>query len=137
MSTTTAPTTAPTNTVEAGRLRTLLRADAALCAATGLLAAAAAGPVADLLGPDVGTPAVRVVGVVLVVYALDLAVVSRAAARWQRPVARVAGVGNVAWVVATAGLVAFGAFSAGGAAVALLVAAVVGGLGLLQLRAAG
>ena len=134
--TTTVTTTART-TIPTSRLRTLLRADAALCAVTGLVAAGAAGPVADLLGPDVGTTVVRVVGVALVVYALDLALVSRAAARWQRPAARVAGLGNVAWVVATAGLLALGAFSAAGAAVGLLVAAVVGGLGLLQLRAAG
>lgn len=119
-----------------GRLRTLLRADAGLCAGTGLLAAAAPGPVADLLGPDVSSTVVRIVGIALVVYALDLAVVSRAADRWQRPVALVAGVGNVAWELGTIGLVVAGAFSVGGAVLALGVAAVVGGLGLLQLRAA-
>jgi hypothetical protein len=47
-----------------------------------------------------------------------------------------AGVGNVAWEVATVLLVAVGAFSVLGAGVALGVAAVVGGLGVLQLRAA-
>jgi hypothetical protein len=118
------------------RLRTLLRADAALCAATGLLAAVAPGTVAELLGPDVSGTVVRVVGIALVVYALDLAVTSRAAARWQRPVALAAGIGNVAWEVATVVLVALGAFSVLGAVLALAVAAVVGGLGLLQLRAA-
>lgn len=116
-------------------LRTLLRADAALCAGTGLLAAAAAPAVADLLGPDVGTTVLRVVGLALVLYALDLALVARAGDRWQRPVALVAGAGNVAWVAATAVLVGLGAFSATGAAMALAVGAVVGGLGVLQLRA--
>jgi hypothetical protein len=118
------------------RLRTLLRMDGALCAATGLIAAVAAGPVADLLGPDVSATVVRVVGIALVLYALDLALTSRAAARWQRPAALGAGVGNVAWVVATLVLVGLGAFSALGAVVALVVAAVVGELGVLQLRAA-
>lgn len=118
------------------RLRSLLRMDGALCAATGLVAAVAAGPVADLLGPDVSTTVVRIVGIALVLYALDLGVTSRAAARWQRPAALAAGIGNVAWVLATVVLVALGAFSTVGAVVALLVAAVVGELGVLQLRAA-
>ena len=118
------------------RLRALLRADAALCAGTGVLAAAAPTAVAELLGPDVSSTVVRVVGLALVVYALDLAVTSRAAARWQRPAVLAAGIGNVAWEVATVVLVAVGAFSVGGAVLALALAAVVGGLGLLQLRAA-
>ena len=120
----------------AAPLRRLLRVDAALCAVTGAVAAAAPAAVADLLGPDVGTTVVRVVGIALLVYALDLVLVSSAADRWQRPAALVAGVGNVAWEVATVVLVALGAFSVLGAVVALGVAAVVGGLGLLQLRAA-
>lgn len=119
-----------------GRLRTLLRADTALCGVTGLVAAAAAAQVADLLGPDVGTTTVRIVGIALVLYALDLALISRASVRWQRPAALVAGVGNVAWVAATIVLVAVGAFSTLGALVALAVAVVVGELGVLQLRAA-
>ena len=118
------------------RMRTLLRADAALCAVTGLVAAAAAGPVADLLGPDVSTLVVRVVGLALIAYALDLALTSRAAARWQRPATLGAGLGNVAWVIATLVLVGLGAFSTLGAGVALLVGAVVGELGVLQLKAA-
>ena len=133
----TATTTAPTAPLAdtTSRLRTLLRADAALCAVTGVIAAAAAPAVGDLLGPDVPTTVVRVVGIALVLYALDLGVTSRAGARWQRPVALVAGIGNVAWVLATVGLVAFGAFSTVGAVVALGLAVVVGELGVLQLRA--
>ena len=130
----TAPVATPAGRTE--RLRTLLRVDAALCAVTGAVAAAAPAAVADLLGPDVSSTVVRVVGVALVLYALDLALTSRAAERWQRPAALAAGVGNVVWEVATVVLVALGAFSVLGAVVALAVAAVVGGLGLLQLRAA-
>lgn len=126
----TALTTAPALRTD---LRLLLRVDAALCAATGLLAALAAGPLADLLGTS--STAVRVVGVALVVWALDLALLARASARVVRRTAVAAGVGNLAWEVASIALVAAGAFSAVGAVVVLLVAAVVGGLGLLQLRA--
>ena len=132
----TATLTAPLPTAAGtGRLRTLLRADAVLCAATGLLAAVAPTAVAHLLGPDVSRTVVRVVGVALVLYALDLALTSRAAARWQRPAVLAAGAGNAAWVLATAALVGLGAFSTGGAVLAAAVAAVVGGLGVLQLRA--
>ena len=133
----TATLTAPAvTTARTDRMRTLLRADAALCAVTGAVAAAAPSAVADLLGPDVGSTVVRVVGIALLVYALDLALTSRAAARWQRPAVLFAGAGNLAWEVATVVLVALGAFSVTGAVVALALAAVVGGLGLLQLRAA-
>lgn len=128
-----APTAAPATTA---RLRTLLRADAAMVAVGGLIAAAAAGPVADLLGPDVSTTVVRIVGIALVVYALDLAVVSRAAARWLRPVARANGIAGIAWEVGTIALVALGVFSVAGAVVALAVAGLVGWISLLQLRAA-
>ena len=118
------------------RLRTLLRVDAALCAATGLVAALAAPAVADLLGPDVPVTVVRVVGIALVVWALDAALLARTSGRLLRRVAVVAAGGNLAWEVATVVLVALGAFSVTGAVLALAVAAVVGGLGLLQLRAA-
>lgn len=131
----TAVLTAPA-TDRTARLRTLLRADAALCTGTGLVAAATPGAVADLLGTDVSPTVVRVVGLALLVYALDLALTSRAAARWQRPAALGAGIGNVVWDLATLVLVAVGAFSPLGAVVALAVGAVVGGLGVLQLRAA-
>lgn len=113
----------------------LLRLDAALCAATGVLAVAAAPAVADVLGPDVTTTAVRVVGVALLVWAADVALVARASGRLlRRGTVAVAGV-NLAWALATVVLVLAGAFSGVGAGLALAVAAVVGGLGLLQLRA--
>ncbi len=116
-------------------LGALLRLDAALCGATGLLAAAAPAAVADALGPDVPTAAVRWVGVALVVWAVDLALLARASRRVLRRTALAAGVVNLAWEAATVALVALGAFSVAGAGLALAVGAVVGGLGLLQLRA--
>ena len=132
--------TAPTLTRPAARswttdLRGLLRVDAVLCAATGFLALAAATPVADVLGPDVPTSAVRAVGLALVVWAVDVALLSRARGRLLRRGAVAVAAVNVAWEVATVGLVLAGAFSLSGGVLALAVAAVVGGLGLLQLRA--
>ena len=113
----------------------LLRLDAVTSAASGALALAAAPVVADALGPDVSTTVVRVVGVALLVWAADLALLSRASGRLLRRGTAAVAVVNVAWEVATVVLVAAGAFSVGGAVLALAVAAVVGGLGLLQLRA--
>lgn len=133
MTTTTAHARVTTATT---RPRRLLRIDAALCAGTGLLAAVAAPAVSELLGPDVSTTLVRVLGIALVLYALDLAVVSRGPDRWQRPAVLVAGIGSIAWEAATIVLVLLGAFSLPGAVVALALAAAVGVLGVLQLRAA-
>ena len=116
-------------------LAALLRVDAVLCGATGLLAAAAPAAVADALGPDVPTAAVRWVGVALVVWAVDAALLARASRRVVRRTALAAGVANLVWELATVVLVALGAFSLVGAGLALAVAAVVGGLGVLQLRA--
>jgi hypothetical protein len=129
-----------TLTAHVARRRTLhltglLRLDAALCAATGALAVAAAPAVAEVLGPDVTSTAVRVVGVALLVWAVDVALLARASGRrLRRGTVAVAGV-NLAWEVATIGLVLAGAFSPVGTGLALAVGAVVGGLGLLQLRA--
>lgn len=118
------------------RQRTLLRVDAVLCAALGLPAAIAPGSVADLLGTDASPTLVRVVGIALVLYALDLAVMSRLADRWQRPVVRAAGVGSLAWTAATVALVVAGAFSTTGAVLALVVGVLTAELGVLQLRSA-
>ena len=127
--------TAPVAAHRSLDLRTLLRLDGALCAATGALCVAAAPAVADLLGPDVPATAVRVVGVALLVWAVDVALLARRSFRTVRRTAIAAGVANLAWEVATVALVAAGAFSVAGAVTALVVAAVVGGLGLVQLRA--
>ena len=118
------------------RQRTLLRVDAALCAALGLPAAIAPGSVADLLGTGASTTLLRVVGVALVLYAVDLAVVSRLADRWQRPVLLVAGVGSLAWTAGTVALVVAGAFSTTGAVLALVAGVLTAELGVLQLRSA-
>ena len=58
--------------------------------AAGLLAAAAPAAVADALGPDVPTAAVRWVGVALVVWAVDAALLARASRRRREIAVRVA-----------------------------------------------
>ena len=126
---------APAPVTRDARLRTLLRVDAALCAGTGAVAAAAPSAVAALLGPDVPAAVVRVVAIALVVWALDVLLLARTRGRALTSAVLVAAAGGLAWEVATVVLVAVGAFSVAGAVVALVVAAVVGGLGLLQLRA--
>ena len=118
------------------RQRTLLRVDAAVCALLGLPAAVAPAAVADLLGTDASTTLVRVIGVALALYAVDLAVVSRLAARWQGPVVLAAGIGSLAWAAASVALVVAGAFSTTGAVLAVVVGTGVAELGVLQLRAA-
>ncbi len=137
--TTTATSTAPSTTrrstsgaLDLRRPATLLRLDAALCALHGLPAVVAAPAVADALGPDVPTAAVLVVGVVLLGYAADLALLSRS--RWVRPATLVAGIGSLTWEVAVLGLVVLGVFSTGGAVLALVSAFATGVLGVLQLR---
>ena len=75
-------------------LAALLRLDAVVCAGTGLLAVAAAATVADALGPDVPTTAVRWVGVALVVWAVDAAVLARGSRRVVRRTALAAGLAN-------------------------------------------
>lgn len=130
----TAPTLSPAVRPWTTDLAALLRVDALLCGATGLLAAAVPAAVADALGPDVPVAAVRWVGVALAVWAVDAALLARASRRVLRRTALAAGVANLAWELATVVLVAPGAFSAVGAGLSLAVAAVVGGLGVLQLR---
>jgi len=117
------------------RLRTLLQADAAYCGVFGAGAALAAPAAADLLGPDVSTTVVRIVGIILVVWALDAALLSRTSGRLLTHTATAAAAGNIAWEVATIVLIAMGAFSTGGAVLALGIAAIAGVLGLLQIRA--
>lgn len=107
-----------------GRLRTVLRLDALTCAASGVVCLAAAGPLARLL-QDSNPGAVRAVGVVLLVVAVDLVLFARLRAKRLAAAAAVAAGVNVAWVVATAVVVAAGAFDPAGAVLAIVVAAVV------------
>lgn len=100
------------------RLRDTLRVNALLSGAAGLLCATAAGPVADLLGTG-HTGAVRVVGLGLMVFALDLALLARARPARLAAGATLVAVADEAWTVGMVVLVAAGAFEPVGAGIAL------------------
>ena len=109
----------------------LLRLDGGLCAALGLPAAIAPGPVADLLGTD-ATGVVRVVGVALVLCAAGLVAGSRA--RWARRLLTAAAVGNVGWEVVSLGVAALADLGTAGRVLVAVQGLVVGALAVVQLR---
>ncbi|HEU0102545.1 MAG TPA: hypothetical protein VFR07_09520 [Mycobacteriales bacterium] len=123
------PTTSSTTSPAVG----LLRLDGVLCAAMGLTLAIGAEPVAELLG-TASTGVLRVVGVALVLYGLDLVLL--APTRWARGVLRAAGIGNLAWEVASLAVAALADLSTTGRVLVAVQGLVVGALGLVQLRAA-
>lgn len=112
-------------------LRTVLRINAATSLPTGLLALVAAPWVGDVLGVE-ATLLIRLVGAGLVVFAVDVLLV--AASDRVASLAKLVSAADIAWVAGTLVLVAAGAFSALGTALMLAVAAVVGALGITQLR---
>lgn len=112
-------------------LRTVLRINAATSLPTGLLALVAAPWVGDGIGVE-STLLIRLVGAGLVVFAVDVLLV--AASDRVTTLAKLVSAADLAWVAGTLVLVAAGAFSTLGAALMLAVAAVVGTLGITQLR---
>lgn len=105
---------------EVRRLRNTLRVNALLSGAAGLLCTTVAGPVADLLGTE-QTGAVRIVGLGLVVFALDLALLARARPARLAAGATLVAVADEAWTVGMVALVVAGAFEPVGALVALAI----------------
>lgn len=71
------------------RFRRLLRLDAVASIWTGVIATLASAVIADML--DAATSSVLAVGVVLLVFGVDLLVVSRAREDWLRPAAITVG----------------------------------------------
>jgi len=87
---------------------------------------------ADVLG--VPTTAARVVGAALLVFALGVASAARAPDGQVPGLVRLVGWADAAWVAATGVLVAAGAFSGAGTALALASGVVVAGFAYLELR---
>jgi hypothetical protein len=114
-------------------LRNTLRLNAATSMSGGLVSAIAGGWTAKLLGTEY-TGLVRLVGVGLMVFAADVAMVGGARIsrliRW----APVVCVADGLWVAATAGTIAAGWFSTSGAVLMAAVGVMVSGFGLKQLR---
>ena len=118
--------TAPSSTAR------LLQLDGVLCAAMGLAISVGAGPVAEVLGSP-ATGVVRLVGIALVVYGVDLLAASRS--RWAAQALRIAGFGNLGWEVASLAVAAFADLSTTGRVLVAVQGVAVGALGVVQLRA--
>ena len=114
-----------------GDRRRVLRLDAAACVALGVLAAGPARAVADDLG-TVHVGLVRALGAFLLAYAVALAVLAAGSPATVRLATASSAVADAGWVLASAALVAEGAFSTGGAAAVAVVAVGVAGLGLAK-----
>ena len=100
------------------RLRTVLKANVAMSSAAGLACLALGGPVSDLLGTHrVGI--VRLVGAGLLLFALDVLLLSRARPPRLVAGARLVAVADAAWTIAMVALALSGALSGAGVAVAL------------------
>ena len=114
------------------RLRSVLRANAAFSVVTGTVGAVAAGWVADRLGvAQAGW--VRFVGVDLLLFAGVVLLVSRLGADRLRLGALLVSAGDLSWVAATVVILAVGAFSGAGPALAVVAGLIVLDLALMQL----
>ena len=118
----------------ATRLRNLLRCNALFSTATGVVAAVAGGPVAELLGVD-HVWVVRSLGGGLVAFAGLVFAVSGLRTSLLRPASLIVSIGDLAWVFGTIGTFALGWLSTSGVGVMGATGVVVLGLGLAQLRA--
>ena len=115
----------------ATRLRTVLRADAVVTGAVGAVALLAAPALSDLFG----TPTVlRVVGAALLVAAVDIAVLARLDGRRLALVGTVVGELALAWVAATAVVIALGLAEPAGVALLAAVALATAAFGVTELR---
>lgn len=100
------------------RLRTVLGANALVSGLAGLGAAVAAEPVADLLGTD-HTGIVRIVGIGLVLFALDLVILRAAPHRWLVAGSKAVAGADAAWSVGTVVVALSGTLDPVGVAVVL------------------
>ena len=115
-----------------GRLRLLLRTNATTSGIGGVIAAAAPGPLDDLLGT--GQPGwVRLVGIGLVLFAAVVIATARLDVGRMRNVVPAISAGDISWVVGSVAAIALGWFSTGGAVIIGVVALMVGTFGAMQL----
>ena len=117
----------------ATRLRTVLRADAVVTAAVGAIALLAAPALSGLFG----TPTVlRVVGGALLVAAADIALLARLDGRRLALAGTVVGELALAWVAATAVVIALGLAQPAGVALLSGLALATAAFGVAELRLA-
>ena len=123
----------PTVTTAAARLRTVLRADAVVTGTVGAVALLAAPSLSDLFG----TPTVlRVVGAVLLVAAVDIALLARLTGRRLALAGAVVGELALASVAATAVVLALGLAEPAGVALLVAVGLATAAFGVTELRLA-
>lgn len=115
-------------------LRTVVRADAALCVATGAVLAAGASPLADLAGLDTATPVV-LPGVFLLVLGLGLGLLARADRRLLVALTPWSARGDVVWGAASLAVAAGVDLTGPGRALVVAQALVVTAMAALKLRA--
>jgi hypothetical protein len=134
MTTITAPTssTATDHGTAERRLRTVLTANAATSVAAGIAGLLAAAWWADTLGID-RPGLVQLVSIGLIVFAVDVALVSRLRRHGLRRWTPLVSVADAAWVAATVVVLAAGAFETAGVVVAVLVGLAVADFGIAQM----
>ena len=115
----------------AQRVRNTLRLNACTSVAGGLALVVAAGPMNDLIGS--GSPTwVRIVGVGLIVFALDVGILSGTSIRRLGRFTPVVSAGDGIWVLASVGTTAAGWYSAAGNLIVGAVACMVAIFGVRQ-----
>lgn len=116
------------------KLRNTLRLNALFSLVTGLVGLVFAGWVAGRLGlGDTGALWVRLISAGLLGFALALAGLAGTSVRRLLPLSREVVIADLAWVAATAVLIALGAFSTSGAVIAVGLAVVVLDFALVQM----
>ena len=123
------PTRPTSSAATIARLRTLLRVDSAICLGGGAAMAVFAGPLADALGTG-HVNVLRAFGIGMVAYGVGLVLASRANTRVVATAGVETAIADALWVLGTIVLIALGAFSATGAAIAAVAALPVAWLGV-------
>jgi hypothetical protein len=116
-------------------LRTILRANAAFAAATGTVALAATGPIAEAIGVSEHR-LISATGATLVVFAAQLMFVSGLNGKLLRRSARLISASDFAWVAGTVAIITIADLRTRGDLILAGIAAIVGTFGVLQLRSA-
>ena len=116
----------------AQRLRNTLRLNACTSAGGGLALLVAAGPLNHLMSAG-SASWVRIVGAGLIVFALDVGILSGSSIRRLVRLAPLVSAGDGIWVIASLGTMAAGWYSAAGDVIVAAVACMVGLFGVRQL----
>ena len=115
------------------RLRTVLRLNGEFSAISGLAGTIAAGPIADLFEVE-QVWIIRSLGVALIGFAIGLFILASRPSNEVRVMSGVISAADIGWVLGTAGVIALGWISTTGALIMALIAVVVMGFALGQLR---